>query len=32
MSGGFSENRYLFKKVEEWADLRGIAVERGEDT
>jgi len=31
LTGGFSENPYLYRKVQEWASLRAIDVERGDD-
>jgi hypothetical protein len=31
MSGGFSENGYLFEKVRLWAGKKNIAVSRGDD-
>jgi len=31
ITGGFSVNPYLFRKVKEWAKKKTIEVERGDD-
>jgi hypothetical protein len=31
MSGGFSDSPYLFKQVQDWAKMKAIEVERGDE-